>query len=113
MFILDTSEGANHKIKRDARCWNSTHCELWESTRAGNDHRPGARIFAGGWMPSRGGKGRTSPAQTEIEWTSGTKNERGFEKQPNSGLSSWRSGELGGGYKDNSGVTLFGRVVHR
>jgi len=115
VFILDTSEGANHKIKRgDARCWNSTHCELWESTRAGNDHQiPGARISAGGWMPSRGEKGRTSPTQTEIEWTSGTKNERGFGKQPNSGSSSWRSGELVDGYKDNSGATLFGQAVHR
>ena len=64
-------------------------------------------------MPSRGGRARTSPAQTGIEWTSGKKHEWGFEKQPpSSGSQSSRSGELGGGYKDSSELTLSGRAVH-
>jgi hypothetical protein len=65
-------------------------------------------------MPSQGGRARTSPAQIEIEWTSGKKHERGFGEQPqSSGLQSWRSGELGGGYKDNSEATLSGQAAHR
>ena len=64
-------------------------------------------------MRSRGGRARTSPAQTEIEWTSGKKNERGFGKRPQrSGWQSLRSGELGDGYKDSSEVNLSGREVH-
>lgn len=53
-----------------------------------------------------------SPAQTEIEWISGTKNGRGPGKPPrNSDLQSWRSGELGDGYKDSSEVILSGQAV--
>jgi len=63
-------------------------------------------------MPSRGGRGRTSPAQIGIEWTSGTRSGWGFEQQPlSSGLQSWKNGELVDGYMDSSGVILSGRAV--
>ena len=112
MFILDTSEKANHN--KQMRRLNSTHCEPWESRCARNDHRvPGARISAGGWMQLRGGRART-PAQTVIEWTSGKKHEWGFGKRPqSSGSRSLRNGELGGGYKDSSEVTLSDQAAHR
>ena len=116
MFILDTNEKASHKIKTGgAKDLSPTHCEPWGSTRARSGHQvPGARISAGEWKLSRGGRARTSPAQTGIEWISDTKNGRGSGGQrQGSGSQSWRSGELGGGYRDSSEVTLSGQVARR
>jgi hypothetical protein len=116
VFILDTNEIANHKIKREgAKDSNLTHCEPWGSMRARNGHQvPEARISAGEWKLSRGGRARTSPAQTGIEWISDMQNGRGSGGQrQSSGSQSWRSGELGGGYRGSSEVTLSGQVARR
>ena len=65
-------------------------------------------------MPSRGGRGQMSPAQTGIGWTLGTRSGWGFEQQlPSNGSQSWRSGELEDGYKDSSEATLSDRSVRR